>query len=227
MMKTCIKCNKEKELNCFEGNRKKCKDCRNEEHKQYRLEHKDEIKTQRKEYRETHKEEIREDKKEYYENNKERLLEQKKEYKRNNKDKVNKRRRIYIKERKNKDPAFALRKIITNGILGALKAQGSSKQGQSVLKYLPYKIEELVAHLEKQFKELGNEWMNWGNWGKYNVSTWDDDDQSTWTWNLDHRTAQSKLPFASIEDKNFQKCWALKNLRPYSAKQNVIDGNRR
>jgi hypothetical protein len=30
-----------------------------------------------------------------------------------------------------------------------------------------------------------------------------------------------------MTDENFQKCWALKNLRPYSAKQNVIDGTGR
>lgn len=29
-----------------------------------------------------------------------------------------------------------------------------------------------------------------------------------------------------VED-NFKKCWALENLRPYSAKQNLADSNRR
>lgn len=29
-----------------------------------------------------------------------------------------------------------------------------------------------------------------------------------------------------MEDENFKKCWALSNLRPLSAKQNVLDGNR-
>jgi hypothetical protein len=27
-----------------------------------------------------------------------------------------------------------------------------------------------------------------------------------------------------MDDENFKKCWALENLRPYSAKQNIIDG---
>jgi len=30
-----------------------------------------------------------------------------------------------------------------------------------------------------------------------------------------------------MEDENFKKCWALENLRPLSAKQNIIEGNRR
>jgi hypothetical protein len=46
-------------------------------------------------------------------------------------------------------------------------------------------------------------------------------------WNLDHIIPQSDLPFVSMEEENFKKCWALINLRPYSAKQNLIDGNRR
>lgn len=29
-----------------------------------------------------------------------------------------------------------------------------------------------------------------------------------------------------MEDDNFKRCWALENLRPYSAKQNIIDGAR-
>lgn len=37
----------------------------------------------------------------------------------------------------------------------------------------------------------------------------------------------SKFKYTSMEDQSFQKCWALINLRPYSAKQNLLDGNRR
>ena len=29
-----------------------------------------------------------------------------------------------------------------------------------------------------------------------------------------------------MEDDNFKKCWALENLRPLSAKQNIVDGVR-
>ena len=69
--------------------------------------------------------------------------------------------------------------------------------------------------------------MTWENHGVYNLNTWDDNDQSTWKWNIDHIIPQSKLPYTSMEDDNFKKCWALENLRPYSAKQNIIDGNKR
>lgn len=66
--------------------------------------------------------------------------------------------------------------------------------------------------------------MNWDNYGSYGPKTWNDNDQSTWRWQLDHITPQSDLPYTSIGDENFKKCWALENLRPLSAKQNMIDG---
>jgi hypothetical protein len=66
--------------------------------------------------------------------------------------------------------------------------------------------------------------MNWDNYGKYNPKTWDDNDSSTWKWNIDHIIPQAKLPYTSEKDVNFKKCWSLNNLRPYSAKQNLLDG---
>jgi hypothetical protein len=66
--------------------------------------------------------------------------------------------------------------------------------------------------------------MNWNNQGVYRPSLWDDSDSSTWVWQLDHILPQSDLPYTSMEDDNFKKCWALSNLRPLSAKQNLLDG---
>ncbi len=69
--------------------------------------------------------------------------------------------------------------------------------------------------------------MTWENHGNYNPKTWKDDDQSTWTWHIDHIIPQSKFNYDSMEHPDFQKCWALDNLRPYSAKLNVLEGDRR
>lgn len=69
--------------------------------------------------------------------------------------------------------------------------------------------------------------MTWNNWGMYRSKTWDDNDPVTWTWQIDHIIPCSDLPYLSMEDENFKKCWALENLRPYSAKQNLFDGIRR
>jgi hypothetical protein len=39
-----------------------------------------------------------------------------------------------------------------------------------------------------------------------------------------NRIPRSMLPYASMEDSNFKRCWALENLRPLSAKRNYLDG---
>lgn len=69
--------------------------------------------------------------------------------------------------------------------------------------------------------------MNWNNHGQYRAEEWDDNDPSTWVWQIDHIIPQSDLPYDSMEHPNFKKCWSLDNLRPYSAKKNVIEGTRR
>jgi hypothetical protein len=84
-------------------------------------------------------------------------------------------------------------------------------------------MEELKQHLEKQFEP----WMNWNNWTNYNPKTWKDEDLTTWTWNIDHIIPQCDLKYTSMDEENFFKCWALENLRPYSAKLNIIEQDRK
>ena len=96
-----------------------------------------------------------------------------------------------------------------------------NKKNISCFKYLNYSVEDLKNHLEKQFES----WMNWENHGIYDPKTWDDKNQLTWVWNIDHITPQSELPYTSMECDNFKLCWNLNNLRPYSAKQNILDGS--
>jgi len=100
-----------------------------------------------------------------------------------------------------------------------LKTNNLSKN-KSINQYLPYSIKQLKEHLQENFES----WMNWNNYGIYNCKIWQDNDSLTWTWQLDHITPQSDLPYTSIQDDNFKKCWALNNLRPYSAKLNCIEG---
>lgn len=111
----------------------------------------------------------------------------------------------------------------SKSITAALKREESSKNGISSLKYLPYTIEELKNHLQLLFEP----WMSWNNWGKYNSKTWNDHNTLTWTWQIDHIIPHSTFKYTSMEDQEFKDCWALSNLRPLSAKQNVIDNNKR
>ena len=84
-------------------------------------------------------------------------------------------------------------------------------------------MSDLIIHLELQFES----WMNWKNWGKYNPKIWNDNDQSTWTWNIDHIKPKSWFDIKKYGDNEFLECWSLNNLRPYSSKQNIIDNDRK
>ena len=225
-MKTCSKCGIEKCESEFAKQRAQCKTCKLLYGKEYS-----------KKRREIHGEVVREiDRKWYsknkkikrlrgiqYRNNNAEIIKKKKQkYVATHRKEINDRNKIKYKKYKN-DPIYRMKSSVSALIRYYLSSNGHSKNGKSCKKYLSYSFQELKEHLEKQFEP----WMNWNNRGNYDPKTWNDNDQSTWTWNLDHIIPQSKLPYTSMEDDNFKKCWALSNLRPYSAKQNVFDGNRR
>jgi hypothetical protein len=136
-------------------------------------------------------------------------------------NKRNESQKKYQKKRRKRDPVYRLRKYISTSIYKALRKNNGKKES-SIMNFLPYIIEELKQHLENQFEW----WMNWNNMGKYNAKTWNDQNSTTWVWNLDHIIPQSLLPFSSMKEENFIKCWALQNLRPFNAKQNIMEGNR-
>lgn len=130
-------------------------------------------------------------------------------------------REASAKLRKNK--IFNLKMLISRSIYKKLKEKNKSKNEESCLKYLNYSIEDLKQHLESQFEP----WMSWNNHGQYIFSTWDDNDSTTWKWQLDHIIPHSTFNYDSMDHPDFIKCWSLDNLRPYSAKLNVIDGTRK
>lgn len=210
------------------------KDLFKEKNAQYYQENKEEVISRVREYATKNPDKIKDGRKKYYEENKEIILENQKEYYENNFEACRATReqyRLSHKEERNKnqklrydtDPTFRLRMNLSTAIFGFLKKKGSSKNGSSIMEYLPYTIDELKFHLEKQFEP----WMTWKNQGKYDRNNWDDNDQSTWTWQIDHIIPHSSLPYTDMKDDNFKRCWSLDNLRPLSAKQNLIDGNRR
>lgn len=132
----------------------------------------------------------------------------------------NERLKLHAKILRQTEPNFRIRKSLSYSIWKTLKQLNSSKNNEKCIDYLSYTIEELKQYLEVLFEP----WMTWDNYGSYKKSTWDDNDSSTWTWNIDHIIPQSDLPYISMEDENFNKCWTLSNLRPLSSKQNLLDG---
>jgi hypothetical protein len=110
-------------------------------------------------------------------------------------------------ERRKKDPCWVLKRRVSTAVCIALKNQDSTKGG-STFSALPYSPQDLVEHLERQFDDK----MNWDNYGDY--------------WHVDHIYPQSLLPYSSLEDENFQKCWALENLQPLEATENMKKSNK-
>jgi hypothetical protein len=239
-MKRCGKCGKEK--NNFSKNKHSpdglcswCKKCVSEYKKEYSKKNEEKLKKDKQEYYIKNRDRLIENNKKHYQENKEhkkkydknrlasdpeKYRKEKRDYYYNNKGSCIERVRKNSNIRYKNDPLFKIKNRVSAEVRKALIKLGHSKNKHSILKYLPYSIRELKEHLEQQFES----WMTWSNWGKYNVKTWNDSDISTWTWNIDHIIPQADLLYTSMEDNNFQKCWALNNLRPYSSKQNVIDG---
>ena len=201
-----------------------------ERDKQFYLNHKEEKLEYSRNYYQDNKEQIKQDSiereytKKYREANPEKVksYNQKygKGYRANNKEKIRAKDRKYEKERRKNDPAYRLRKNVSRAINFYLSKAGLAKIA-SCMKYVSFSVKELIVHLENLFVP----WMTWQNQGKYDVKTWDDNDPTTWTWQIDHIIPQSSFDFTNNEE--IKKCWALSNLRPYSAKLNVIEGDRK
>jgi hypothetical protein len=205
------------------------------ENKKYRLENKKEItRAKKKHYKEniddillqkqlyykSNRSEILKKTKKHHKENKNKISKYQKFYRLNNKEKIRENRNIWEANKYNHDMTYRLSKIVSRSISGALKKSNSGKYNKSCWNYLKYSKFELITYLQSLFED----WMNWENYGKYDPKTWNENNPTTWKWNIDHIVPQSDLPYSSMEDENFQKCWRLENLRPLSAKQNLLDG---
>jgi len=182
-----------------------------EKNKQWREENKDYVKQYNDLYYLENKEEIKQRVREYSKNNKEKIYQYKQEYRQ--RPEVKERRNQQDSTRRKEDPVYKIRSSVSRSVNRAIKRNGSRKEG-SILKHLPYSINELKEHLENQFED----WMNWSNYGSANTYNK--------RWNIEHIVAHSKFHYDSMKHPNFRKCWALKNLRPMDARENSSKGNR-
>jgi hypothetical protein len=109
-------------------------------------------------------------------------------------------------ERRALDPQYRLR-----GNVGALLRYGLSRRGitkgGSVWDIVGYSVSELRKHLEERF----DDGMTWDNYGS--------------EWHLDHIRPESWFLYKSVHDEDFKKCWALDNLQPLWASENMAKGN--
>jgi predicted DNA-binding transcriptional regulator AlpA len=152
------------------------------------------------------KERLKKNYSEWYEENKEHRKQYLKEYREKNIDKIRKIKRDYEKNRKNSDPLYKLVANFRTAIWTVLKESNVDKYGHyfDVLQYTP---EELIIHLEKQFKDD----MTWDNYG---------------IWHVDHKLPITSFDIQEMGDDEFMKCWCLDNLQPMWGEENIRKSNK-
>jgi hypothetical protein len=119
---------------------------------------------------------------------------------RKGKEKIN----FIFRERYKKEPKFRLNTIMRKSISESLHGTKNGKRWQTLVGYT---INDLKNHIESQF--TGE--MNWENQGSY--------------WHIDHIIPISAFNFSDSKQIDFKRCWALNNLRPFIAKDNLRKGN--
>lgn len=128
-----------------------------------------------------------------------------------NKERIRPRRAELAKKRRKEDPSVKIREYVSRHMYRMLKNVNKVKDAEA-WEILPYTPQQLKEHLESQFES----WMSWKNYGKASIYKR--------TWNIDHIIPQSSFDFLS--KKEIEKCWALKNLRPFEAIANIKKGNK-
>ena len=175
--------------------------------KKYREENPEIIKKKSKAYRKRNSEIINKKSRNRYKEDPEKFLKKNKLYTKENPEKVSERRRKYFKRKRKTDFRYKLRMNTSRAISYHLKARLSSEGGRGTWSFLPYTVEELMQHLEKLFTE-GMTWQNYGEW------------------HIDHKRPDCSFNYKSVNDEEFQKCWALENLQPLWAIDNLRKGGK-
>lgn len=195
-MKTCNKCNKNKNINEFKKDKRRndgyssvCLECARIEGNGYyhrtKSERSERIKENRRASYKNNKEVENNRSKIYKEKNKEQISEYNKKYKKenagkfnkyriNNVDKIRKYNRSYCGDRLQKDYLFKLSHYVRNIIRKSLKRNGYSKKSKT-FEILGCSFEEFKFHIESKFEP----WMSWENHGFYNG-------QLEFGWDIDH-----------------------------------------
>lgn len=152
------------------------------------------------------KERLKKNHKIWSEKNREHLFEYHKKWRTENVDKWRKTKRDYEKNRKASDPLYKLISNFRTAIYQVLK-ENSVEKNKSYFDILQYSPEELINHLEKQFKDD----MTWDNYG---------------IWHVDHKLPITSFDIQEMGDEEFIRCWCLDNLQPMWGEENIRKSNK-
>lgn len=206
-MKTCKTCLTEKPESEFwkhsetkDGLRPDCKACIRQKSSKHYLEHKEDYLQRGYEWRKANPESSRAIALRHLRSDKRKKTLN--NWREKNIEKVREYNRAYESMRR-KNPIYKLNKNIARLMRSSLKG----KKGKTWRELVGYTIEELKSHLEKQFKDG----MTWENYGQ---------------WHVDHIRPIASFTITSPDCADFKVCWALSNLQPLWAKENLTKGAR-
>lgn len=204
-MKLCSKCKTPKDESCFDkdttridGLRSWCKECRKVKWFDNREEN---LTKKRSAYKKNRKKNLLYAR-DYAVSHKVELKEKRREYE--SRPEVRKGIRAYWNSRRSAEPMLRLNASMRAAVYHSIK---TDKGGESWQALVGYTIEQLKAHLEKQFLPG----MTWENYGE---------------WEIDHETPLVAHNFTSRNHIDFRRAWSLKNLRPLWAFENRSKGGR-
>lgn len=224
--KICTKCNRKlKIVNSFhkcsvreDGFSAYCKDCNKKYRREHYLKNKEKIIKQTLEWRRKNLGLVKEKAREWQRKNQDKLKKARDKYKENHPEKQreaskkwilnNREKRRIIARRSNTKRRKTIKGYLNHKMSNQVRLSiMRNKKGYSWESLVNYTVEDLQKHLESLFKDG----MSWDNMGK---------------WHIDHKIPISAFNFEKPTDVNFKKCWALSNLQPLWALDNLKKGNR-
>jgi 5-methylcytosine-specific restriction endonuclease McrA len=195
-----------KHFTCADGHRPDCKLCVAARTKKWYWENTKKAKEMGQKWRESHKDYIKKRSREAYLADPQGRIKANLNWQMENRDKYLESRRRCAKKIRSTSKG-RLNDIISGGMNSSLKI--GSKGGRHWETLVDFTVEDLKKHLEKKFKP-GMTWENCGRGG----------------WHIDHIIPISAFNFELPEDIDFKRCWALKNLQPLWAAENLKKHNK-
>lgn len=210
ILKICGDCKVEKPISEFYkkkvgkfGVGHKCKMCDDARKKKWNSENRERRREQSNQWARDNPEKIKASAKKWRENHREEKKTYDDEWRKNNPDKARSTRRKASRQYRSKGQG-RLAMAMSSAVNSALKG---SKKGRKTFELVGYSLAKLKRHLEKKFLPG----MTWDNYGE---------------WHVDHKVPKSVFNYTSPDHIDFKRCWALSNLQPLWAKDNLIKSNK-
>lgn len=213
MKKKCTKCGKTKDISKFykfksrHGTiscKSQCKECVKKSKRKSNKLYYQRTKEERKNYNLEKAKEWRKKNPDYHKTKEREQYSKKYSYKYLRRPGIKEKRTKQYMARIKKDDKLRISVTMKGQIYRALKGKKAGRHWEDLVGYT---LQDLMTHLESLFKPG----MTFENHGE---------------WHIDHKKPKKLFNYESVEDPEFKKCWALKNLQPLWAWENLSKGSK-